>query len=259
MTDSTDPFDENLRALAEAFTYPRTPDVARVVTRRLSEAPRSNFIRRRAVPLALGLALVVVLAVTIPPVRAGIIRFLQLGGVRIFLTQPSPTATLPPLTATPRPTPLHLSSLLNLKGETTLTEAQNRAGFTLALPTYPADLGQPDHVFFQHFGGEPVVIFVWLDPHQPDKVRLSLHLLTCEACATKLEPKRIATTFVNGQPALWAEGPYFVELSNGDMDIYRLIEGHVLIWTDGPLTYRLETDVELDEAVKIAESLQPLP
>jgi hypothetical protein len=47
-----------------------------------------------------------------------------------------------------------------------------------------------------------------------------------------------------------------LQLSNGEIDLRRMIEGHVLIWADGPITYRLETDLSLDEAVKIAESLK---
>jgi hypothetical protein len=35
-----------------------------------------------------------------------------------------------------------------------------------------------------------------------------------------------------------------------------LIEGHVLIWKEGDITYRLETDLPVEEAVKIAESLK---
>jgi hypothetical protein len=31
-----------------------------------------------------------------------------------------------------------------------------------------------------------------------------------------------------------------------------------LIWTQGEITYRLETDLTLEEATKIAESLQPI-
>jgi hypothetical protein len=40
------------------------------------------------------------------------------------------------------------------------------------------------------------------------------------------------------------------------MDLRRLIDGRVLIWEQGSITYRLETDLEMDEAVKIAESLK---
>jgi hypothetical protein len=37
-----------------------------------------------------------------------------------------------------------------------------------------------------------------------------------------------------------------------------LINGHVLIWEEGNITYRLETALPLEEAIKIAESLQPI-
>jgi hypothetical protein len=37
-----------------------------------------------------------------------------------------------------------------------------------------------------------------------------------------------------------------------------MIDGHVLIWKEGGLTYRLETDLTLEEALKIAQSLQPI-
>lgn len=47
-----------------------------------------------------------------------------------------------------------------------------------------------------------------------------------------------------------------MRLRNGNVDAWRLIEGHVLIWAVGSVTYRLETDVPLDEAVKTAESLE---
>jgi hypothetical protein len=42
------------------------------------------------------------------------------------------------------------------------------------------------------------------------------------------------------------------------MDFVRLIDGHVLIWTDGVTTYRLETALDLEEAVRVAESLESL-
>jgi hypothetical protein len=43
------------------------------------------------------------------------------------------------------------------------------------------------------------------------------------------------------------------------MQFERLINGHVLIWAGLDVTYRLETDLSLEEAVKIAESLEPIP
>lgn len=266
-----DRWEARLRVTASALPYPPTPDVAGAVRRRLAErrpvaAPRSLVVRRPR--LAWAIAVVVLIAaalLAVPEVRAGLIRFLQIGAVRIFLVAPSPTPTATPAptsigtpfppTATPRPTPTLIASLTDLAGETTLENAQTRAGFPIPLPAYPSDLGPPARVFLQDLGG-PMVVLVWLDPDQPNRVRLSLHLLACERCATKTEPTVIETTSVNGQPAVWAEGPYLLQLANGDTVIRRLIEGHVLIWTDGPITYRLETDLTVEEAVRIAESLK---
>ena len=45
-------------------------------------------------------------------------------------------------------------------------------------------------------------------------------------------------------------------MRNGDIQFTRMIDGHVLIWEENKITYRLETDLELDEAIRIAESLQ---
>jgi hypothetical protein len=35
-----------------------------------------------------------------------------------------------------------------------------------------------------------------------------------------------------------------------------VVEGNILIWEQGGITYRLETNLPLEEAVKIAESLE---
>jgi hypothetical protein len=40
------------------------------------------------------------------------------------------------------------------------------------------------------------------------------------------------------------------------MDFRRLVEGQVLIWEADGITYRLETELSMEEAVAIAESLK---
>jgi hypothetical protein len=42
---------------------------------------------------------------------------------------------------------------------------------------------------------------------------------------------------------------------NRNMELKRLIDGHVLIWTEGDITFRLETDLSVEEAIQVAESL----
>ena len=89
---------------------------------------------------------------------------------------------------------------------------------------------------------------------------MSLHFLPAGSWAIKkIDPIQIQETTVNGQRAIWAIGPYPILYSNGDVDYdMRLIDGHVLIWAEGNVTYRLETDLSLEEAIKIAESLEPI-
>jgi hypothetical protein len=274
-----DRWEARLRATARTLPFPPTPDVAQAVARRLALEAAQPSARARAVAhpprwaWAVG-ALVIALAalLAVPEVRAGLIEFLQIGAVRVFLGAPSPTppssegeviVTALPLTGTapavtPAPTEAFLTSVLQLAGETTLEEAKARAGFPVLLPTYPADLGAPDRVYLQNIGGAAVVL-VWLNRAEPERARLSLHELGPGTFANKGAPTSLETTTVNGRPAAWTEGPYLLEfLRNGrsDAELGRLVTGHVLIWEDSPMTYRLETDLPLEEAVRIAESLK---
>ena len=63
-------------------------------------------------------------------------------------------------------------------------------------------------------------------------------------------------THVNGLPALWVEGPYLLTTTGGQVETRRIVTGRTLIWGVDDLTYRLETDLPLEEARKIAKSLK---
>jgi hypothetical protein len=261
-------WEARLAGTARTFAYPPTPDIASAVKAqlttkesRLKTGLQLGPVSRRVVWVALILLIVLGGLLAVPQVRAALVEFLQIGAVRIFLVEPTPTSTPSPVTTTPEtppPSPTPISSLLDLAGVTTLAEAQAQVDFPLRLPTYPTDLGQPDWVFLQDLNG-PIVILVWARPDQPDQVGLSLHLVGPGAFIGKGPPVTLAETKVNGQPAYWTEGPYLLQIRRGNRveeDIRRLIEGHVLIWTEGEITYRLETDMPLEEAVRVAESLR---
>jgi hypothetical protein len=152
-----------------------------------------------------------------------------------------------------------LIDLHEIAGETTFEEAQRIVPYPILLPAYPPDLGEPDHIFVQDADGS-MTILVWLNPEDSNEVLISLHIIPEGSWAIhKSEPVVVQETLVNGRRALWAVGPYPLQLSNGDLDITRLIEGHVLIWADGTITYRLESNLSLEQAVRMAESLQPVP
>src|SRR5262245_28752258 len=237
---------------ARAFPYPPTPDIAGSVQRRIARPQR--VISRRLAWAAILILVGLCALLAVPQVRAAVLEFIRIGAVRNFVHEP--TATPGPTPTQPTPTPL--KSILDLSGETTFGKAQSQVKFPIRLPGYPPDLGVPDHVFLQNLGGA-VVVLVWMGPQHPDKVRMSLHQLEQGSFAMKGEPRVIETTTIRGHQALWTTGPYVLQfIVNGtpQYDMRRLVVGHVLIWEESSITYRLETDLTLDEALKIAESLR---
>ena len=258
----TEPIESRLQALAKEFQYPPTPSIADAVMSRL-RGPMTHSRRNRQLAWALAMIIVLLAGLMfVPPVRAAVLEFIQIGIVRIF---PAPVesavpTTENPLTTTPAPTTSSLIPLLEtLAGEMTLESARNIVDFPIPLPTYPPDLGQPDRVFLQDAGGW-MVILVWLDPQQPDRVQMSLHLIEAGSWTIeKYQPEIVKETTVNDLRAIWTVGDYPLIMRNADIQFTRLMEGHVLIWEENEITYRLETDLALDEAIRIAESLQALP
>jgi hypothetical protein len=229
---------------------------------------------RSAWAVASLVVLLLVILFAVPGVRAEIVRFFQVGVVRIFPAVATETAvpSIPqiPMTATPAailPTPAtpraddtpygppHAVTIADIAGETTLEAAQDRVTFPILLPAYPADLGVPEQVFMQEDG--PMVILVWSDPADPQEARLSLHEIGPGSILVgKFEPLVIQETQVNGRYALWVEGPYLVRLTNGSIEFRRTVEGNTLIWEEQDITYRLESNLSLEETIKIAESLE---
>ena len=246
------------RRQAAAFVYPNTPDLARAVTQRLTTGERgARGATRRPGALRPGwviASVVLVLAaglLAVPEVRGAVIEVLRIGAVRILRLAPAEPAPA----GAPAATVVPLSTVLDLAGETTLEAARTQVDFPLALPQYPPDLGAPDAVFVQNVSG-PAVILAWTDETDPATVTLSLYQIAASAYFTKIAPKVIEETEVAGREAIWAEGPHLLLDQSGDFENRRLVEGNVLIWTAGPVTYRLETALGLAEARRIAESLR---
>ena len=258
-------FETQLRSLASGMDYPPTPDIAGSVRARLrASTPPRLMNRTLARSLVVTLVLIASLML-IPPVRAAVIEFIQIGIVRIFRSDPAPApeetpGTRVPVTATPGPTlPALIPLLEEIAGETTLGDAQRMVEYPILLPAYPAELGEPDRVFVQDAEGF-MTILVWIDPQQTDRVRMSLHIIPEGSWAIeKVSPTILRETEVNGQRAVWAVGPYPIRLFNGDLQFRRMIDGQVLIWEGDGITYRLETDLPLEEALRVAESLEPIP
>jgi hypothetical protein len=216
-------------------------------------APRLSS-RLPSRPRAIAAAILLIIALlgallAVPQTRAAIAAILHIGSVTIIPT--------PPTSGANEPTPL--PSILDLAGQTTLDNAQRHMPFHIRLPAHPADLGAPQYVYLQDLDGSAALL-VWVDPQHPDQVRMALNELSSDAYAYKIAPQFVQETQVHGQRALWTTGPYLLQVgsvSDQRNALRRLVTAsHTLIWTEGNITYRLESDVSLEEAVRIAESLR---
>ncbi len=254
-----------LRRTAQTTPYPATPDIAarvmrRLGTRRLSLSKPARGLRLAAVFIVLTAALL-----SVPAVRAAVIEFLEIGGIRIFSgeeipMEAEPGNAPPPGDATPfiepGPSGVPLNSVLDLAGQVSLAEAREQFPFPIMLP---ADLREPDEVFVQRLDGGQGVFMVWLAADDPARVELSLLLLAPGAFAGKGAPTRVTETTVNGEWAVWTEGEHLLVMRSGtgELELLRFfVEGNVLIWTIGEVTYRLEGTFTLAEAVALAESVR---
>lgn len=261
--DDLETWGKQLSQLSQDLPYPPTPDIARVVASRLereSKRPTGQLSPRLA-----RVVIILILAATlmaIEPVRAQILEFLQIGAIRIFLSQP--TQTITPVDTQPSPaagkpipttTPVTYPALTDLAGETSLAEAKRALAFPIKLPTYPPDLGEPERAFLQDLGG-PAVLLVWMDPEEPDRIRLDLLLMGPGTFAEKALPAVIEETSINGQEAIWTKGAHILQFGGSTYhSIPLVVEGNILIWEQDGITYRLESNLPLEEAVKVAESL----
>jgi hypothetical protein len=197
--------------------------------------------------LAAVLLLVLVVLLSVPEIRAQVIAFLRIGAVQIELTTATPIAAFQPNGDLP-------SSLLNFPGETTLDDAQQQFGQPIPLPPM---LGAPDRVYLIN-AYQPIVVLVWLDDR--GRVDVSLHLLPEGAYALKTYDGPLEETEVNGERAVWLPNPHWYVLRTGsgsDDAQIRFVHAHALVWEtpDLSMTYRLETEGTLEEALDLAESI----
>lgn len=250
----------HLGETAAALAYPPTPDIVAAERRRLAvDRPPGRRSRtaigRPARLLGGALAAVLLLlaiALAVPQTRAALLQIFEVGAVRILVDEETPAPVITPA-----------RTLLDVAGATTLVQAADMVDFDILLPAYPADLGPPDQVYVQKLADTgldgPIAILVWLDPTRPGEARLSLYQIPVPSYAFKwASMESVRETEVDGQRAFWVRGPHRLKLQNGDYDEWLFVPGTVLLWSDGRLTYRLESGLSMAEAVRIAESLRPL-
>lgn len=248
MTKPPEDLEMQVERVAKALPYPPTPDIAsRVASRR-----RERRVTPRLAPAAAGVLIMLLLAfslLAVPEIRAQVLALLRIGAVEVVMQTATPPAVFEQGETLP-------ASVLDFPGETLLEDAQRHAGYPVLLP---AALGTPDRVYLIQ-GARLIVVLAWLDEN--GAVDVSLHLLPPSTYGLKLYEGELENVEVNGEAALWLPNPHPIVLrtGSGDADMQtRQVSMHALVWSaaagGNEITYRLETNRPLEEAISIAESV----
>lgn len=288
MTDRSVPFagsdDElaaALRDLAGHVAFPSTAvtmaaDPARLARLRIEAGVAGRdwigrSVRRpRLRPLRRGLLVGLVAVLAIAAVAAAI--GLGVPGIRIVPgPAPSSLATAPGSgSRSPSPTPPGPASGLPGSGlglgtPITAATAGSVAGITVVLPPDPA-IGPPAATWLL----DRRVSFVWpTGPGLPPTGDVAIGLILSEFRGT-LEPgyfqkvlgpgTTIETVRVRGTTGWWVSGaPHefvYVDATGRPVFDSRRIVGDTLMWSDGTITYRLESGLDRMAAIALAESLR---
>lgn len=238
-----------LNTAGKGMRYPSTPDLAAGFLRQPAARPQ------RRLSLALAAALVALVSLlAVPEVRARIAEFLQIGGVRITVPQEQPTRGATETTAPFEVGEHGLVVPINLlDGETTLAAAREEVNFPISLPTYAAQLGEPDRVFVQDIDRREFVIIVW--ENEAGDAELALYILGPGVQLTKSEPETLEFVAVNGEVAALVTGNHFLFFGSGCCEGI-LVQAPALVWQTGNLTYRIESGLPIEEMIRVAESIK---
>ncbi len=225
--------DTMLRSTAGSIGWPETPDLRPVPSPR--RTPRSN---RREV-LAAGLALVA-FVVLVTPAREAVLAFFGVRGVGVEAGMP-----------------LNLDQREDLGEEVTLEDAVERTG----LPEpQTGDLGRPSDVRLDDAGR------IWIVFPDSELIPGGALLTIFDSAQTPALTKRVADpglqaelVTVNGEPGIWVTGDdhaILFEPATGSAEFTPgRLSDNALAWQAGPLTYRLEANIDLATALRIARSL----
>src|SRR5687767_6220917 len=85
-------FERQILSISKEMEYPRTPAIARSVMRRLRVPGRRRSASKQWAWSLTALVILISSLMLIPPVRAAVVEFIQIGVVQIFRAEPTPLA-----------------------------------------------------------------------------------------------------------------------------------------------------------------------
>lgn len=233
--------ERELSALADTVVVPDPPDVRAAVRARIATPVRPTRSTRPRWIAAIAVALLVTGLVASPQARAAVADVLRFAGVDVQWGSDADDAPRVPESPLPGAEPASLVS------------ARKQAAFEIGVPSL---LGPPDRVVVADRAR--VVSLLYNGPDGP--IRLDEFDGRLEPIFYKTVDNTGRPVPINGDAGWWLPRPHAVRYVDRDGVVHnetaRLAES-TLIWVSGDVSYRLEADLDLDEAVRIAESIEP--
>ena len=270
LNDLYAPLERELEALRARVSFPATPDIAASIRARLATEPRvvrrpwwTPVVER---PWLAAAAAVILLALATLLVsssaRQAVADALGVPGIRIEFGDEDATAV------PPQPSPTR--AILGLGERTTLHEASKLAGFPIAVPNVET-YGHPDEVYVRVLpSGKRMVSFFYLpDDRFPEAEETGAGLLLMQFESTQSVEIMVKGVMgdgigrevtVNGGRGYWVFGTssltilYDPSAPTCCTDAPRP-SANVLLWNLDGVTYRLESALDRDESMAVAESM----
>jgi hypothetical protein len=243
-----------LADLGQHVDWPEPSDLVPGLSRRLAFPPVRRRRRRWISVTATLVALVALLLLISPQARQAVATLLGVAGIEIEFE-----AEL----AEPIGEGLGLGLAVGLEG------AADSVDFIVSLPEV---LGQPNDVYFSDRPNGGRVNMVWEGNESlPAAGATGVGLLYSqfrgglngERLIKAVGPdSHVVPVEVDGSSAFWIEGaPHlvsYVDVSGTLVEETTRLAGNVLMWEIGGVTHRIETVETLPEALRIADSIQPI-
>ncbi len=221
--------EQELRGLACSL-FPSTPDVWDAVR-------RATRRRRYRLPLTVAVAaLVLTVALAVPPARSSLLELFHLDGVAVVRID-----ELPQLTA----------DIARQHGTpTTLGRAQQLVPFAIVGPKSDTPIA-----VFVGADMPPQVVLVYGDRRRPRLIVSEFKPCCGQDSVTKEVPNLaiVEGVTVDGVRGLWVAGRHITRTSQS-----RRLAVNVLIWQKRDIIFRLEGLMTLERALALAKTLEPV-
>jgi hypothetical protein len=242
--EEMDGLERDLLAFSETLAYPRTPDLAAGFWRRLEAESRRRARASRLSLAGFGLALAVVvfsvIAATVGPARDAVAGLFD--RINIFETS-QPLDQLP----------------TGIAGEeTTIADAEIALGRALLQPSYPEGLTL-ERALLQDFGAAKAAVLFYRAPGGESFALFATNTQVGKGVPTGAGSSYEPVEGLGGE-AYWLEGQRIVQYYNAQGNVVpqsiRVTGANTLVWDRDGFVYRIEGDIEREEAILIAHSVK---